>query len=85
MSKEAIARANEVVENFGKVQRRTKSTYPCPRCGRNNMCDDLTMNALSRRANVYICSGCGTEEALSDFFGYDDNLDNWSIVVSLRA
>lgn len=38
----------------------------CPRCS-NVMYDDEVLNALSRRDNkTYICSDCGTEEALID-------------------
>lgn len=85
MSKKAISTAKEVVENFGKVQRRTKFNYPCPRCGHYTMDGELVRNALSRRADVYICDQCGTNEAMCDCLGIDDNLDDWSLVVSLRA
>lgn len=37
----------------------------CPRCGRK-MDPHLSHNSLSRRATVYICSPCGTLEALED-------------------
>lgn len=40
---------------------------PCPRCGHVKMEKDLYHNALSRRADIYICPACGTEEALEDF------------------
>ena len=46
------------------------ATYgPCPRCGEEKYRTDReVMNALSRRDNkTYICSNCGTEEALLDF------------------
>ncbi len=39
----------------------------CPRCKKNTMRDEEVMNALSRRDNkTYICSPCGTTEALID-------------------
>ena len=39
----------------------------CPRCKKNTMRDEEAMNALSRRDNeTYICSPCGTAEALID-------------------
>ena len=39
----------------------------CPRCLMNNLKEILNTNALSRRDNkTYICSQCGTEEALID-------------------
>ena len=37
----------------------------CPRCGRK-MDPHLSHNSLSRRATVYVCSPCGTLEALED-------------------
>ena len=39
---------------------------PCPRCGHMRMKRDLTENALSRHADIYICSECGENEALRD-------------------
>lgn len=45
----------------------------CPRCGENTLRTDRpVMNALSRRDNkTYVCSSCGTSEALEDFSGGD--------------
>ena len=37
----------------------------CPRCG-NKMDPKLSHNAFSRRADVYVCSTCGTHEAIED-------------------
>lgn len=37
----------------------------CPRCG-NKMDPKLSHNAFSRRADVYVCSSCGTLEAIED-------------------
>ena len=37
----------------------------CPRCGRT-MDSHLSHNSLSRRATIYVCSPCGTLEALED-------------------
>jgi predicted RNA-binding Zn-ribbon protein involved in translation (DUF1610 family) len=41
----------------------------CPRCGEETLRTDRpAMNALSRTDNAtYVCSGCGTSEALEDF------------------
>lgn len=85
MSKKAVTPAKEIVEDFAKVQRNSEFNYPCPRCGQHTMDGKLVRNALSRRADVYICDQCGTNEAMCDFLGIDDNLEDWSIVVSLRA
>lgn len=38
----------------------------CPRCG-GPMHPEAGRNALSRRADVYICSACGIDEAMRDF------------------
>lgn len=39
----------------------------CPRCKKNTMRNKEVENALSRRDNkTYICSPCGTAEALID-------------------
>ena len=40
--------------------------HPCPRCGQYTMKYPAVKNALSRRVDVYICSQCGTEEAMLD-------------------
>lgn len=39
----------------------------CPRCKKMNLREKNSTNAFSRRANIYICSSCGTEEALVDW------------------
>ena len=46
----------------------------CPRCGRTTMRINQVENALSRTTRgvsdkaVYVCSPCGTDEGLQDFF-----------------
>lgn len=52
----------------------------CPRCGCPEMNPVLHRNALSRRANIYICDQCGMEEALHDCTGKADRLADWHIV-----
>ena len=40
----------------------------CPRCKKNELHADQPMNAVSRRDDkTYICSNCGTHEAMFDF------------------
>lgn len=43
----------------------------CPRCGQETLrTDRVVMNALSRKDNkTYVCSPCGTDEALENFYG----------------
>lgn len=47
---------------------------PCPRCG---ACFEFKYGALSRRADVRICSSCGTSEAISDLYGKKDDFNDW--------
>lgn len=50
----------------------------CPRCGRNRLnADHPARNALSRKDNeTYVCSSCGTDEALMNMEGGRD-ADVW--------
>lgn len=44
----------------------------CPRCKRNKLHSDEIMNSLSRRDNkTHICSGCGTDESMFDYYRKD--------------
>ena len=38
----------------------------CPRCKKMKLEDEQQLNALSRRASVYICNTCGDDEAMID-------------------
>ncbi len=58
----------------------TDGSLFCPRCGRKSMDPKLHKNALSRVANVYICSTCGLEEALDSMFGIQRPFEEWDIV-----
>ena len=65
----------EIIANWRKAQE-SGAVLPCPRCGRMTMKENLCTNALSRRADIYICDSCGTAEALEDF--YEDRVFDWS-------
>ena len=39
----------------------------CPRCGLSTMKPSIHTNALSRHADIYVCDGCGMEEAVLAF------------------
>lgn len=56
----------KVISNWKKAQ--DAGVYlPCPRCGKICMDEEsATRNALSRRADVYICDKCGKEESDED-------------------
>lgn len=73
----AEVEAIDKIVRFARQQR--ESSCPCPRCGCRTMNDDPIRNALSRRAKVYICDACGTEEALEDFAGQRKPLSSWDI------
>lgn len=53
------------IKEYAKRQREGEH-LPCPRCGEKTMFHDMAENALSRRADIYICSVCGMEEAIND-------------------
>lgn len=56
---------DKIIENWSKAQK-SGAWLPCPRCGLLKMKEDLFSNALSRRADVYICEDCGTQEEIED-------------------
>lgn len=57
----------------------------CPRCGKT-MHGKATTNALSRYYNVYICSDCGTEEALMDFYSHKSKpIEDWYVAKVLES
>lgn len=53
------------IQADGETQKSRPVACPprCLRCGKNSMDPVLYSNALSRHADVYICSDCGTDEA----------------------
>ena len=57
----------------------------CPRCGEANMREPLEINALSRTTRgiqdnpVYVCSDCGTDEGLEDYYGFATPQSDWPI------
>lgn len=70
--------ARNLIERFSEKQQ--DGHFACPRCGRMNMdAESITRNALSRRADVYICDACGTQEALEDMADSISPLTSWAI------
>ena len=51
---------------------------PCPRCGEDAMKPSIHMGALSRRADVCVCSRCGVVEAMEAFFESPIPLEKWA-------
>ena len=60
--------AKKLVEGLKRQQLEHKPMH-CPRCGNEMLNTDLARNSLSRRADIYICNICGTEEAILDACG----------------
>lgn len=56
----------------------------CPRCGRGTMDEPILHNALSRHADVYICSTCGMAEALLDAKQTAMPIDKWACITRSR-
>jgi predicted RNA-binding Zn-ribbon protein involved in translation (DUF1610 family) len=79
-----IEQAKELIESLIPLQENPPEDgyiFPCPRCGHDRMDKNPVRNALSRRANVYICNSCGMEEALLDAAGKDPlPLNEWAMV-----
>ena len=63
----------EMVERL--VNGNEKFAKECPRCGRAMS----EYPALSRYANVNICSDCGTEEALNDWIHNGNSFNDWKL------
>lgn len=73
-------RYNESVQESPAARKENEMAYStCPRCGGDSLVVDeqgkaTARNALSRKDNeTYVCSSCGTDEAMCDFAG----VDNW--------
>lgn len=79
---EPSIRAKDLIEAFKPLQMRGFS-FGCFRCGRASMRPDLSYNALSRHADVYICPECGMEEAMLDTTGKMLPLEQWAICKEL--
>lgn len=79
-----IEEAKELIETLRPMQEDETSDYifPCPRCGHERMDKKPVRNALSRRADVYICNECGREEAILDALGKEPlPLNQWGMVL----
>ncbi len=80
----SIEEAKKLIESLRSMQEDETSdyTFPCPRCGHERMDKKPVRNALSRRADVYICNECGREEAILDALGKEPlPLNQWGMVL----
>jgi predicted RNA-binding Zn-ribbon protein involved in translation (DUF1610 family) len=83
-----IEQAKELIESLRPIQEDKTSdyTFPCPRCGHDSMDKNPVRNALSRRADVYICNECGREEATLDMLGKEPlPLNEWAMVLGFDS
>lgn len=55
----------EIIHAAGKMQP-DLNRQRCPRCGVNLLDKQITHNALSRRAAIYVCNLCGMDEAFRE-------------------
>ena len=66
------------LDHLGKTRHRGAF---CPRCGtRVDKEYGHQLQAVSRVADILICSTCGTAEAMGDFLGKQMPLADWAIV-----
>lgn len=64
-----------------KARQEASEHLPCPCCGRDTMRPELYTNALSRQADIMICSECGQSEALLAFLGTPYPPECWAIFI----
>lgn len=62
-----------------KARQDADEKMPCPRCGRNELNAPLAHNALSRYADLYICSECGMTEAGLAMMNNPLPLEQWAV------
>lgn len=68
------------VDAIASAQKRG-DTSVCPRCGKKApQCASPMIGARSRRADIFVCSECGLDEALEDYHGCDKiQLSEWAL------
>ena len=62
-----------------KAKQHAESETLCPRCGQNKLKAPLAHNALSRYADLYICSECGMTEAGLAMMNNPLPLEQWAV------
>ena len=65
-----------------KARQDAGEKMPCPRCGRNKIKSPLAHNALSRYADLYVCTECGYTEAMLDMMRNPLPLEQWVVFKS---
>lgn len=83
---DGAAAVRRIIERLGAEELFLRLRGVCPCCGGVVMRDTAAMNALSRHADAYICSGCGKSEALRDAAGLAPKpLGEWKIAMFARV
>ncbi len=74
----------EIIRNWSKAQD-AGCILPCPRCGKIAMNEHIELNALSRKADIYICDECGQWESVEDTIDtpYEKSLEEWFIATDV--
>ena len=62
-----------------KARQDAGEKMPCPRCGRNELKVSMAHNALSRYADLYICSECGMTEAGLAVMNNPLPIEQWAV------
>lgn len=75
---------DKIMKNWLTAQE-AGAELPCPRCGLLRMNPYLNENALSLKAEVYVCNDCGMEEAIEAIPSYQQQhpakeLADWFVV-----
>ncbi len=68
-----------------QAQQESGDLMYCPRCGRESMDSVLLRNAMSRHADLHICSDCGTAEAMLDMMQNPLPLEQWAAFNNRQA
>jgi len=66
-----------------KARQDAGERMPCPCCGRNTMNYPVHRNALSRAADIMICSDCGLREAVAAFAGRASPIEEWAAMKNI--
>lgn len=74
----------EIIRNWSKAQD-AGCVLPCPRCGKIAMNERIELNALSRKADIYICEKCGQWESVEDTIDtpFKKTLEEWFIATDV--
>ncbi|GGC88266.1 hypothetical protein [Enterococcus wangshanyuanii] len=68
------------VKSYNEKYLGEKKPTLCPRCGISTLDKTPARNSLSRHEEgIYICSACGTDEAIRDYSNDSLRKDQWVV------